>query len=183
MVLKVILGVILVLVLAIVGLAVAVSMQGEGLKVSRSITMNAPPEKPYEQVNEFQKWAAWSPWAKMDPRMQLSLGGPPAGVGSTYAWAGNDEVGEGKMTIMESQRAKHVKIDLQFIKPFESANISEFTFVPERNATNVTWTMSSKKNFVMKAMCLVMDMDAMIGTDFEKGLASMKAIVEAPPAN
>ena len=179
MIKKAILAVFALTVLLIAGFCIVAAMQPADFKVSRSISVTAPPEKIFEQVNDFHKWDAWSPWAKMDPTMQTTYGGPPAGVGSTYAWTGNDEVGDGKMTITASHPNEHVAIDLEFIKPFPATNLAEFTFKPEGNKTNVTWSMTGKKNFLMKAFGLFVSMDKLVGGDFEKGLADMKTVAES----
>jgi uncharacterized protein YndB with AHSA1/START domain len=164
--------------LMIVAFVVLVALQPGEFRVSRSVTMAAPPSAPFEQVNDFHKWKDWSPWDQLDPNMKRTFDGPPAGKGATYAWAGDDKVGEGKMTILESIPGEKVVIKLEFIKPFPSESITEFAFKPEGGGTAVTWTMSGKNNFLSKAFTLFMNMDAMIGPDFEKGLASIKALVE-----
>lgn len=179
MIKKLILGVLALIVVVVAVLCVVVAMQSEDLSITRSASFNAPPEKVFEQINDFHKWEAWSPWAKMDPNMKLTYSGPQSGVGAAYAWAGNDEVGEGKMTIVESKPSQSIKIDLEFIKPFASKNPTDFVIKQNGEKSDLTWTMNTKKNFVMKAMCMVVDMDKMIGADFEKGLAQMKPVVEA----
>jgi hypothetical protein len=113
--------------------------------------------------------------------MKTTYSGPESGQGASYAWVGNDDVGEGKMTIAESHPGQHVKIDLEFIKPFAAKNVTEFMFKPAGDTTEVTWSMSGKNGFMGKAMCLVMSMDKMVGGDFEKGLAQMKNVVETSP--
>jgi hypothetical protein len=179
---KVILGILVLILVVIVGLLAVIAMQPEDIKVSRSAAMNASADKVFEQVNDFHKWDSWSPWAKIDPNMKTTYAGASAGVGSSYAWTGNDEVGEGKMTITKSQPSQQIGIDLEFIKPFEARNQTDFVFAPQGSSTNVTWTMTGIKNFLTKAFCLVMDMDKMVGGDFERGLAQMKAVVESGPA-
>lgn len=176
---KAILGILALIVLVVVGFIVVVAMQPEDVKYTRSATFNAPSAVIFEQVNDFRKWEAWSPWAKIDPAMKVTYSGPPTGTGAGYAWIGNDEVGEGKMTITQSHPSEHVAIDLEFIKPFAARNLTEFHIKPNRDKTDVTWSMTGKNNFLMKAMCLVVDMDKMIGGDFEKGLAQMKPVVES----
>ena len=180
MIKKLILGILALAVIAVVGFCVVVAMQPADFKITRSATFSAPPEKVFEQVNDFHKWEAWSPWAKIDPAMKTTYVGPALGVGSSYSWTGNDDVGEGKMTITQSHPNEHVAIDLEFIKPFAAKNLTEFTLKPEGSGTNVTWTMAGKNNFIMKAFSLVMNMDKLVGGDFEKGLAQLKSISEAP---
>lgn len=179
MIKKTILGILALIVLVVVGFIVVVAIQPEDFKVTRSASFNAPPAAAFEQVNDFRKWDAWSPWAKIDPAMKVTHSGAPSGQGAAYAWAGNSEAGEGKMTITQSHPTEHIAIDLEFIKPFASRNVTEFTFKPNGEKTDVTWTMTGKNNFVMKAFCLVMDMDKLIGGDFEKGLAQMKPVAES----
>jgi Polyketide cyclase / dehydrase and lipid transport len=146
--------------------------------VERSITMAAPPESAFAQVNDFHAWPAWSPWEKLDPQMKKTFEGPPAGVGSKYAWSGNDQVGEGRMTIEKSERPSTVRIKLEFLKPFEATNVTTFTIAPAPGGSKVTWAMDGENNFMSKAAGLFMDMDKMIGGDFEKGLADLKTAAE-----
>ncbi|MFD0894956.1 SRPBCC family protein [Luteolibacter ambystomatis] len=161
----------------IVFLAVA-AFQSPDCRISRSAVVAAPPATVFEQINDYHKWVDWSPWAKMDPAMKQTFEGPPAGTGAIYSWAGNSKVGEGRMTITESDPAKRVSMRLEFLKPFAATNTAEFTLAPEANGTRVTWTMIGKKNFAMKAMGLLMNMDKLVGADFEKGLSNLKEIVE-----
>jgi len=181
MVKKVVLAVLTLILFLVVGLLVVVAMQSGDLKVTRTATINAPAYRIFPHVNDFHKWDAWSPWAKIDPNMKTTYSGPPAGVGSSYSWVGNDQVGEGKMTITKSQPSNQIEIDLEFIKPFAAKNQTSFDIEDQSGSTNVTWTMTGKKNFLMKAVCLVMDMDKEVGGDFEKGLAQMKTVVESGP--
>lgn len=181
MIKKLILGVLALIVIIVVGLVAVIAMQAPEYVVTRTATVNAPPTAVFENVNDFGKWDAWSPWAKIDPAMKVTRSGPPSGVGSSYAWVGNSEAGEGKMTITESRPSDMVKISIEFIAPISGTSVSEFNFVPSGSATNVTWKMTGQKNFITKAFCLVVDMDKMIGSDFEKGLAQMKTAVENSP--
>jgi hypothetical protein len=178
---KAIMAIVAALIVVIAVFCVVVVMQPADFKITRSATMNASPDKIFEQVNDFHKWDAWSPWAKIDPAMKTTYSGPPSGTGAAYAWVGNDQVGEGKMAITASHPNEHIAIDLEFIRPFAAKNITEFTLKPEGDKTSVTWTMTGKNNFVAKAFNLVMNMDKLVGADFEKGLAQMKAITEAAP--
>lgn len=178
---KAILAIVGIIVLVVVVFCVAAALQPADFRITRTAAINAPPEKVFEQVNDFHKWDAWSPWAKLDPAMKTMYGGAPAGVGSAYSWVGNDQVGEGTMAIAESHPYEHIKINLEFIKPFSAKNVTEFTFKPEGDKTNVTWTMSGTNNFVGKAFGMVMNMDKMVGGDFEKGLAQLKTVSESSP--
>lgn len=160
---------------------VIVALQPSEFRVVRSATMSVPPPAVFPHVNDFHHWEAWSPWAKIDPAMKQTYEGAPAGTGAIYSWIGNKKVGEGRMTIMESRRSDLVRIKLEFLKPFQATNTAEFTFQPQGEQTLVTWSMFGVKNFFMKAFGLFMNMDKLVGGDFEKGLASMKAVVEAKP--
>lgn len=164
-------------VIVVVFLAV-VAMQPSDFRVVRSATIAAPAPAVFAQVNELRKWEAWSPWAKKDPQMKQTYEGAPAGTGAITAWAGNHEVGEGRMTIVESRPGELIRFKLEFFKPFTATNTAEFAFRPEGNQTVVTWSMSGQKNLIAKALHLFMDVDKMIGGDFEAGLANLKTVTE-----
>jgi hypothetical protein len=162
-------------------LLIVIAMQPSDFRVSRSMTMAAPQAAVFEQVNDFHNWNAWSPWAKLDPNAKNSFEGPSSGPGSKFRWDGNSDVGAGSMTILESEPNEHVRIKLDFIRPFEGTSDVHFNLKPEGDKTSVTWTMAGKNNFIAKAISLVIDCDKMIGDQYEKGLANMKAIVEVEP--
>jgi len=174
---KKILLVLVVVVAVLTGLA---AMQPSHFQITRSMTMAASPAAVFAQVNDFHNWEAWSPWAKMDPNAKNNFEGPDAGEGAKFSWAGNDKVGEGKMTIVESKPNDLVKIKLEFLKPMTCTNDTLFTFKPEGDKTLMTWTMSGENGLIAKAFHLFMNVDKMVGADFEKGLTSIKQIVEAP---
>ena len=169
------------LVAMIAVLCIVIAMQPDDFKVARSATMKATPAAVFEQVNDFHKWDAWSPWAKMDPNAKATFDGPTSGKDAKFSWAGNSDVGEGNMTIVESKPDDHVRIRLDFIKPLAGTNDVLMKIEPQGDETKLTWSMSGKKNFITKAIGLFMDCDKMVGDQFEKGLANMKAIVEAKP--
>ena len=158
---------------------IVVAMQPAEFRVTRSATMSAPPPPVFAQVNDFRKWEAWSPWEKLDPTLKRTFEGPSAGTGAVYRWVGNKKVGEGNMTITESRPSDLIRIRLEFIKPFASICTTEFVFKPEASGTATTWSMTGKNNFIAKAMHLFMNIDKMVGGDFEKGLAQLKAVSEA----
>jgi hypothetical protein len=160
---------------------IIVALQPSEFRIARSATISAPPPAVFARVNDFHNWEAWNPWGKIDPAMKQTYEGAPAGIGAIYSWAGNNEVGEGRMTIAESRPSDLIRINLEFFKPFAGNSIAEFTFKPEGDRTIVTWNMTGNNNFMTKAIHLFMNMDTMIGGQFEKGLASMKAVVEAAP--
>ena len=162
----------------VLGLVVVIALQPSEFRIERTAVIAAPAPVVFNQVNDLRKWEAWSPWAKLDPQAKTTYEGPPAGVGSSFSWVGNEKVGEGRMTITESRPSERVTFKLDFVKPFVATNTAEFTFKPEGNRTAVTWSMSGHNGFVAKAICLVMNMDKTVGGEFDKGLASMKSIAE-----
>jgi hypothetical protein len=143
-------------------------------KIERSIVMDAPAARPYASVVDFHRWDGWSPWAKLDPAMKVDFAGPESGVGATYHWKGNDKVGEGRMTITGAVPDQRIDVKLEFLKPWEQTSLAVFTFAPDPGGTKVTWTMSGKYDFVGKLFAVFMDMDGMVGPDFEKGLQALK---------
>jgi len=160
------------LILAALGavLVIAVAVQPAGFRIVRSATMSASAAIVFAQVNDFHRWRAWSPWEKIDPALRRTYEGAPAGSGAVYRWAGNHEVGEGVMTIIESRPSELM-----------ATNTAEFTFKPDGDRTLVTWSMEGRNDFLAKSLHLIMNMDRMIGGNFEKGLAQMKAVAEAAP--
>lgn len=159
-------------------LLAVIALQPDQFHVERSIEMAAPPELAFAQVNDFHAWGAWSPWEKIDPAMKRSYDGPTSGVGAKYAWVGSKEVGEGRMTIEHSEPSK-IAIKLEFLKPFAATNTATFTFSKTATGSKTTWAMDGYKNFTAKAFHLFMNVDKMIGPDFERGLAGMKVAAEA----
>ena len=155
------------------------ALQPSELRVERSALISAPPAVVFAHVNDLHKWQEFSPWAKRDPAAKTTFEGPAEGTGAAFAWAGNAEIGEGRMTIVESRPNELVRFRLDFLKPFEGTNDVAFTFTPQEDQTRVVWTMTGENNFVAKAMGLVMNMDKMIGGDFEQGLADLKTLSEA----
>jgi hypothetical protein len=163
----------------IVGILVIVALQPSSLTVHRQTIIDAPPEVVFPLVNDFHQWRAWSPWEGKDPNLQRNFSGPASGNGAVYGWVGNKKVGEGRMTITESLSPSLIKILLEFIKPFPGICNTEFTFTAAPSGTNVSWTMTGRHNFIQKAFCMFMNMDKLIGGDFEEGLAKMKSAAES----
>ena len=159
---------------------ITAAFQPAEFHIARTATIAAPPAAVFEQINNFQNWDAWSPWARLDPNAKNTFEGPPAGVGAGFAWSGNHEVGEGRMTNTGSKPNELVAMRLEFTKPFAATNTTEFTLKPEGAGTVVTWAMSGRNNFMGKCMGLVMNCDKMVGGQFEKGFANLKTIVETP---
>ena len=173
MIRKLLFGIPVGIVVAVLIVCAVIAMQPSEFKITRTATVNAPPDAVFAQVNDFHKWDAWSPWAKIDPNMKTTYSGPDSGQGASYSWVGNDQVGEGKMTINQSHPPQHIMIDLEFIKPFAQRSVTEFMFKPNGDKTDVTWSMSGQNGFLGKAFGLFMNMDKMVGADFEKGLAQL----------
>jgi len=178
---KMLIKVLLAIVLILGVLAIVIATRPSDFRVSRSATYAAPVSVVFAQVNDLHQWEKWSPWAKLDPAMKVSYEGAETGVGSSYKWSGNNEVGEGRSTIVESRPNELVRFKLEFVRPFAGTNDVDFTFKPEGDNTTVTWAMAGKNNFMSKAVGLVMDCEKMCGDMFDQGLANLRTIVEATP--
>ena len=173
---KVLIGIAVVVVV----IAILAAMQPNSFNVTRSTTISAPPAAIFERINDFHAWTTWSPWEKLDPAMKRTYDGAASGVGTIYKWeSNNSEVGTGTMTITESRPGELVKVKLDFTKPFEGSNIAQFAFKPDADKTIVTWSMTGQTCIIAKIFGVFMNMDKMIGPEFEKGLASLKAVVES----
>ena len=172
---------ILIVVLIAIVLCLAV-IKPNTFTIQRSTTINAPPDKIFVILDDFHNWQAWSPWEKRDPAMKRTLSGPSSGPGAVYEWTGNDKVGAGRMEITEATPPSKVTIKLDFIKPFEGHDTAVFTLEPVDSSTNVTWSMQGPNPFMSKVMQVFMNMDKMVGKDFEDGLSNLKAIAEKPAA-
>jgi Polyketide cyclase / dehydrase and lipid transport len=166
------------LLVIVVALAGVVAMQPAEFRVARATTIAAPAPILFAQVNDFHKWEAWNPWGKLDPAVRQTYEGAPAGAGAIYTWRGNSQVGEGRMTMVESRPSDLIRIKLEFFKPMAGTSDAEFMFKPDGDRTAVTWTMTGRNNFLARAIGLVVNMDRMIGGQFEKGLADLKAVAE-----
>lgn len=170
-----------ILIAAILAFAAYVALQPGHYSVDRSTTIAAPPEAVFTHVNNFKKWDDWSPWANRDPNSKTAYEGPQEGPGAIFKWDGNEEVGKGQMAIVESTPAERIVIKLKFERPFPGSSDVGFAFQPEGDGTKVTWSLAGEQGFVERAMMLIMglDMDEMIGQEYENGLASLKRIVES----
>lgn len=147
--------------------------------IERSSIIVAPPSAVFAEVNSFRNWQAWSPWAKLDPNAKTTFEGPETGQGAAFQWAGNDQIGEGRMTLIESKPDERIRIRIDFAKPFEGTNEAQFTFRPDGPRTIVTWTMTGEQSFLQKVISVFVNVDALVGAEFEKGLANLKAVAEA----
>lgn len=172
--------ILLALLALIVVFVIVVIMQPSDFRITRKAVIAAPPTAVFEQINDFQKWDAWSPWAKLDPKAKNSFEGPVSGVGAKFSWSGNNEVGEGWMKITASKPGESVVMDLVLTKPFSASNVTEFTLKPAGAGTEVTWSMSGKNNFMAKAVGLFLNCDKMVGTKFEEGFANLNRVVAKP---
>lgn len=159
---------------------VVVALRPSEFRIARSATLAAPAATVFAQVNDLRAWQAWSPWARLDPNAKVSFSGPETGAGSAFSWDGNNQIGTGTMTITESRPDERVRFRLDFEKPMKATNTAEFTFISAPDGgTTVTWTMDGRNNFIAKAFCLFVNMDKMLGTQFEQGLENLRAPVEA----
>jgi uncharacterized protein YndB with AHSA1/START domain len=174
-VLAIIAVVLLVAVAAVLVLAVT---KPDTFRIERATSIKAPPEKVFALIDDFRNWRAWSPWERMDPNLKRTYSGAERGKGAVYEWEGNSKIGQGRMEILDAPPPSKVAIKLDFLKPFEAHNTAEFTLAPRGDATDVTWAMHGPNLFIGKLMSVFMSMDRMVGKDFERGLASMKAAAE-----
>lgn len=179
MVKKVAIGLLSVLAAMVLVFVIVVAMQPSKFRIVRSTTITASPAEVFPHVNDFHKWQAWSPWIALDPKATATFEGPSEGKDAVFGWSGNDDIGEGKMTIVESKPHEQIDIRLDFVRPMAGTSNAQFSFEPEGESTKVTWAMTGENNFIGRAMCMIMDMDEMVGSKFEEGLASMKKAVES----
>jgi len=171
-----IIAVILAIAIAIVLILAAV--KPNTLQVTRTTSIRAPAERIFPLINDFHQWVAWSPYENRDAAMKRTYSGDERGQGAVYAWDGNKNVGAGRMEILEAAAPSKIVIKLDFFKPFEGHNTAEFTMLPQGDATTVTWTMYGPAVFMSKLMQVFMNLDRMIGRDFEVGLANLKQLTE-----
>ena len=174
MVKKIAIGVV-VLIAAVLGFA---ATRPDTFRVERAMRITAPPEKIFPLIEDFHSWGLWSPWEKKDPAMQRTYRGPERGVGSVYAWQGNSDIGKGSMRITAVTPPSRIVFALDFSEPFEAHNIAEFTLEPVGAGSEVTWAMHGPSTLMSKVIGLFLDMDGMVGADFETGLATLKSIAE-----
>jgi hypothetical protein len=163
----------------IAAFVVVVALQPSEFHLARTATVEAPADAVFAQVNDLKKWEKWSPWAKIDPNVKMTYEGPSEGAGTMASWSGNSEVGEGKMTLVESRPGELVKVNVDMVKPMEGSSRSEFTFKPDGDKTAVTWHMSAHHNFLQKAMCLVMNGKKMMREMMDEGLSKMNTAAKS----
>lgn len=158
---------------------IVAAMQPAEYRVVRSATIQAPADIVFAQVNDLQRWQAWSPWAKLDPNAKTEFEGPAAGKDAVMRWDGNMEVGKGSMTITQSSPSERIDFALAFEKPLAGNSVASFSFQPDGTATRVEWSMQGTNGFAGKAMSLIFNCETMIGEQFDKGLASLALIATA----
>lgn len=164
--------------LLVAGVLIAAARKGDTFHVERSTTIDAPPSTIYPLIEDFRRWAAWSPYDKLDPAMTRTISGAASGPGAVYEWSGNSKAGAGRMEITRATLPSQVVIRLDFSKPFEAHNTATFTMAPSGARTAVTWAMDGPSPFITKVVGLFMNTDRMIGSDFETGLANIKRVAE-----
>ena len=167
-----------VLAIAIAIILILAATKADRFSFQRATTIKAPPEKIFPLINDFHQWGNWSPYENKDPAMKRSYSGAASGQGAVYAWEGNKNVGSGRMEILEARAPSKIVIKLDFFTPFEAHNTAEFTMLPQGDATNLTWLMHGPLPFMGKIMHVFINMDNMIGKDFEAGLANLKRLAE-----
>jgi uncharacterized protein YndB with AHSA1/START domain len=168
----------IIIVFAIAAVLIFAAMQPNSFRVQRSTTIKAPPEKIFAAINDFHRWEAWSPWEKVDPAVKRSYSGADNGKGAAYAWEGNNDIGQGRMEIVESIPSSKVLLKIEFMKPFAATNTVEFNLAQNGENTTVTQAMYGPSPFISKLMGLVFSMDKMVGGKYEEGLATLKTIAE-----
>jgi uncharacterized protein YndB with AHSA1/START domain len=160
------------------GLAVAIATRPAAYRVQRSESIGAPAEVVFRYLNDFHLWPQWSPYENLDPNLSRTYEGASSGVGAVYGWSGNGKAGQGRMTIRESAAPERIVIDLRFDRPFKSSSVATFDIQLATDGVAVTWSMSGQNTLMGKAFSLVVDMDKLLGSDFERGLKNLKALAE-----
>lgn len=175
---KIIKKVALVVAVLVAGVLIYAATRPDTLHVERTTAIKAPAGRIYPLISDFHSWTAWSPYEKRDPAMKRTYSGSENGKGAVYQWEGNNDVGSGRMEITDASAPSEVVIKLDFIKPFEGHNVAQFTMQPGGGATNVTWSMDGPTPYLGKVIGVFINMDRMIGADFESGLANLKSLAE-----
>jgi uncharacterized protein YndB with AHSA1/START domain len=170
--------IVVVLAIAIAIILVLAATKPGAFSVRRATTVKAPPERIFPLINDFHQWGSWSPYENKDPAMKRSFSGAADGKGAVYGWEGNKNVGSGRMEILDTSEPSKIVIKLDFFTPFEGHNTAEFTMLPQGDATNLTWLMHGPASFMSKVMQVFINLDNMIGKDFEIGLANLKRLTE-----
>ena len=159
--------------------AVFVATRPDNFRIERGAQIDAPSDVVFTLINDLHQWQRWSPFEKLDPDMEKTFSGPTSGPGAVYAWSGNNKAGEGRMTLLESKPGEFVAMRLDFVKPFACTNQVGSSLTPSETGTRVSWVMEGKNNFMGKAFSVFMNMDKMVGKEFEEGLANLNAAAQA----
>jgi uncharacterized protein YndB with AHSA1/START domain len=167
-----------IVVVLIAAALIFVATRPDTIRVQRVVSIKASPEKIFPHIDDLRSFATWAPWEKENPAMKRTFSGAASGKGAVYEWGGGDDFTQGRMEIADSSPPSKVVIKVDFIQPDQPNSIVEFKLQAKGDATDVTWTMQSPKSFVEKFMFLFFDIDSIMGTGFEAGLANLKAIVE-----
>jgi hypothetical protein len=170
--------IVIVLLVGVAAVLAYAATRPDDFRVQRSISVKAPPDKIFALINDLHGWAAWSPYEKKDPAMKRTFSGAASGKGAVYAWDGDKNVGKGRMEITDASAPSRIVIKLDFFSPFEGHNVAEFTMAPQGDSTNVMWAMYGPSPYVAKVMGVFINMDTMIGKDFEDGLINLKTLAE-----
>jgi hypothetical protein len=165
-------------VVAIAVVLILAAMKPDQFRVQRTAAIKAPPDKIFPLINDFKAWPAWSPYETKDPAMKRTYGATTTGKGAAYAWDGNGQVGAGNMLITDAPAPSKVTLDLNMSRPMEAHNIVDFTLVPAGDTTTVTWAMRGNTPYFAKIIHVFLNMDKMVGGDFEAGLAKLKTVAE-----
>jgi uncharacterized protein YndB with AHSA1/START domain len=168
----------IILAVAIAIVLILAATKPDTFSVQRATAVKAPPQQIFSAISDFHQWGSWSPWENKDPAMQRTYSGAASGKGAVYGWEGNKNVGSGRMEILEASTPSKIVIKLDFLKPFEAHNTAEFTMLPQGDVTHVTWVMHGPAVFMSRVMQVFMNLDKMIGKDFETGLANLKSLTE-----
>jgi uncharacterized protein YndB with AHSA1/START domain len=166
-----------ILILAVIALLIYAATRPKNFRLERSTVIKAPPDKVFGLIQDFKQWTGWSPWENIDADLKRTYSGTPSGVGTIYEWLGK-KTGQGRMEITEAKPGQRVSLKLDFIKPFKAHNITDFDLTPQDGGTKVSWAMHGPLNLIQRVMHIFFNMEKMVGPDFEKGLANMKAVAE-----
>jgi len=178
MIKKILVVIAAIILIPIAAVLVIAATKPDSFEIERAIRIDAVPENIFPLISDLRKFRTWSPYETKDPDMQRTFTGPESGTGATYEWNGDENIGQGQLQIVGAVEPSIVTMDLRFVRPFEVQNTVEFRIEPEGQASNVTWTMRGPMPFISKVMSVFVDIDEMVGSDFEVGLANLKAFAE-----
>ncbi len=164
---------------AVIGLVLAIAAtRPDTHTIGRSVTIDAPAVAIFPHIIDLRRWEPWSPFEKKDPDIRRHFSGNDSGPGAIYDFDGGKNVGTGRVTIVSATDPGAITLHLDMRKPMVAHNVVEFTLAPRGGSTEVTWKMHAQCSYAGKLIGLFLNMDRMIGDEFSKGLASLKALVE-----